>query len=96
MYLQVQQPLTYFAHDCGVSKPSHMIVQECQHRLQLTTLDKEYLKQEVSNLESRLQEQQAQVVTLEESLNDEKARAQEMCRKLMVVRFMLEVFAICP
>lgn len=65
-------------------------MQDCQHKLQLATVDKDYLKREVSNLESRLQEQQSQVASLDDSLAAEKTHSQELYRKLLAVRFSAE------
>lgn len=62
-------------------------MQDCQHKLQLAIVDKEYLQREVSSLGSRLHEQQTQVAALDESLAAEKAHSQELYRKLLAVRF---------
>jgi hypothetical protein len=61
-------------------------MQDCQHKLQLASVDKEYLTREVKSLESRLQEQQAQFAALDDSLTAEKAHSQELYRKLLAVR----------
>jgi conjugal transfer/entry exclusion protein len=83
-------PLQPSTRNCaGLDRHSAIEVQDCQHKLQLALVDKEYLKKEVSNLETRLREQQAQVAALDDSLAAEKDHSWELYRRLLSVRFTL-------